>query len=164
MLVIRVRERSTRHQVLRDVFGYHDNTVRKLPMDAGHNDTLTPSVAENDRNIKADDAQQLLWPWLSGMVGTRQELKRKMSPPASSLPQEYALRLSVNQRCSKDSSWGRNIEGITIFTKVSPDTKLLRPRASNSSPVSKIQIHSALFDFSEQHRKRLQGQKEHLKP
>lgn len=39
MLVIRVRERSTRHQVLRDVFGYHDNTVRKLPMDAEHNNT-----------------------------------------------------------------------------------------------------------------------------
>lgn len=37
MLVIRVSERSTRHQVLRDVFGYHDNTVRKLPMDAEHN-------------------------------------------------------------------------------------------------------------------------------
>lgn len=60
MLVIRVRERSTRHQVLRDVFGYQDNTVRKLPMDAEHNNTLTPSVAENDRNIKADDAQKVL--------------------------------------------------------------------------------------------------------
>lgn len=36
MLVIRVIERSTRHHVLRDVLGYHDNTVRKLQMDAEH--------------------------------------------------------------------------------------------------------------------------------
>lgn len=60
MLVIRVRERSTRHHVLRDVFGYHDNTVRKLQMDAEHNNTETPSVAENDMNFKADDSQKVL--------------------------------------------------------------------------------------------------------
>lgn len=41
MLVIRVRERSTRHHVLRDVLGYHDNTVRKLQMDAEHNNKET---------------------------------------------------------------------------------------------------------------------------
>lgn len=34
MLVIRVRECKTRHQVLREVFGYHANTVRKLLMEA----------------------------------------------------------------------------------------------------------------------------------
>lgn len=36
MLVIRVRECSTRHHVRREVFGYHASTVRKLLMDAGH--------------------------------------------------------------------------------------------------------------------------------
>lgn len=39
MLVIRVRECSTRHHVLREVFGYHASTVRKLLMDAGHTRT-----------------------------------------------------------------------------------------------------------------------------
>lgn len=34
MLVIKARECSTRHQVLREVLGYHANTVRKLLMDA----------------------------------------------------------------------------------------------------------------------------------
>lgn len=54
MLVISVRERSTRHQVLRDVLGYQDNTVRKLPMEAGHRHTL--EVKELD--IQDQDAAQ----------------------------------------------------------------------------------------------------------
>ena len=41
MLVIRVRECSTRHHVLREVLGYHASTVRKLLMDAGHTRTHT---------------------------------------------------------------------------------------------------------------------------
>lgn len=41
MLVIRVRECSTRHQVLKEVLGYHANTVRKLLMDAEHRHTHT---------------------------------------------------------------------------------------------------------------------------
>lgn len=36
MLVISARECSTRHQVLKEVLGYHANTVRKLLMDAEH--------------------------------------------------------------------------------------------------------------------------------
>lgn len=36
MFVIRVRECSTRHHVLREVLGYHASTVRKQLMDAGH--------------------------------------------------------------------------------------------------------------------------------
>lgn len=60
MLVIRVRERSTRHQVLREVFGYHDNTVRKLPMDAENSNMQTPLEAEKDVNIQADDTPELL--------------------------------------------------------------------------------------------------------
>ena len=39
MFVIRVRECSTRHHVLREVLGYHASTVRKLLMDAGHTQT-----------------------------------------------------------------------------------------------------------------------------
>ena len=35
MLVMRVRECSTRHQVLREVLGYQASTVRKLLIDAG---------------------------------------------------------------------------------------------------------------------------------
>ncbi len=36
MLVIRVRECSTRHHVFKEVLGYHASTVRKLLMDAEH--------------------------------------------------------------------------------------------------------------------------------
>lgn len=36
MLVIRVRECSTRHHVLREVLGYHASTVKKLLTDAEH--------------------------------------------------------------------------------------------------------------------------------
>lgn len=35
-MVIRVSECSTRHQVLREVLGYHASTLRKLLMDAAH--------------------------------------------------------------------------------------------------------------------------------
>lgn len=55
MLVIRVRERSTRHHVLRDVLGYHDNTVRKLQMDAEHKhketQTQSPEMTEDAQKL-----------------------------------------------------------------------------------------------------------------
>lgn len=47
MFVIRVRECSTRHHVLREVLGYHASTVRKLLMDAGHTQTHTEYMFKN---------------------------------------------------------------------------------------------------------------------
>lgn len=102
MLVIRVRECSTRHHVLREVLGYQASTEMKLLTEAAHTHTL------NTLTETVKQSEMAGWfkspPWLSGMVGTRLALKRKISDPLSSLPPEHVFRLSVNHNCSSDSS------------------------------------------------------------
>lgn len=55
MLVIRVRECSTRHQVLNEVLGYHASTDRKLLMDAEcTNRGRNENKAEQLHKVKLD--------------------------------------------------------------------------------------------------------------
>lgn len=58
MFVIRVRECSTRHHVLREVLGYHASTVRKLLMDAGNTHTKTRHICEDIEFNQKENSQR----------------------------------------------------------------------------------------------------------